>query len=300
MAHSSKRIRFRSVWKRGYMFYIICLSLILILGIIIILYDTNRFVIKQYRIKSKKIRGKHRYVFLSDLHNKVYGKDNASLLLEIDRIKPEAILIGGDMLTSKPGKDFTPASSLVKNLANKYPVYYANGNHEYRIRIYEDTYGDLYKNYEEMLTQAGIVRLVNEKKYLEDSNILLSGLEIDRKYYKRFRHIGMEETYLEELLGAVDENVFTILFAHNPDYFAQYVKYGVDLVLSGHVHGGIARLPFIGGVISPSFRLFPKYDGGFFKENGTSMVLSKGLGVHTIPIRFLNPGELIVLDLQEG
>lgn len=282
------------------MFYIICISLILIIGIIIIIYDTNRFVIKQYRMKSKKIRGKHRYVFLSDLHNKVYGKENEPLLSEIDKMKPEAIFIGGDMLTSKPGRDFKAAASFVQRLAAKYPVYYANGNHEYRIRIYGDEYGDMYKDYEEMLTQAGIIRLVNTKQYLQDANIMLSGLEIDRRFYKRFRCTKMDETYLKSLLGEVDKEAFSILFAHNPDYFSQYAEYEADLVLSGHVHGGIAQLPFIGGVISPSFRLFPKYDGGFFKENGTSMVLSRGLGVHTIPVRFLNPGELIVLDLWEG
>ena len=78
----------------------------------------------------------------------------------------------------------------------------------------------------------------------------------------------------------------------------QFMLIWCDLVLSGHVHGGIMRLPFLGGVISPTLRLFPRYDGGLFREDGSTMILGRGLGSHTIPIRIFNPGELIVVDLE--
>ncbi|MDE7197816.1 MAG: hypothetical protein K2O15_02920, partial [Lachnospiraceae bacterium] len=85
---------------------------------------------------------------------------------------------------------------------------------------------------------------------------------------------------------------------HNPVYFDAYEAWGADLVVSGHVHGGIMRLPVLGGVISPALTLFPKYDGGVFYEKESTMILSRGLSSHTLPIRIFNPGELIVIDLK--
>ena len=109
----------------------------------------------------------------------------------------------------------------------------------------------------------------------------------------------MAEDYLAGILGAPETDTYTILIAHNPDYFPEYAAWGADLVLSGHVHGGIARLPLLGGVLSPAYRLFPKYDGGMFRENNSIMILGRGLGTHTIPVRFLNPGELVVVELHK-
>ena len=108
----------------------------------------------------------------------------------------------------------------------------------------------------------------------------------------------MDAAYLKRLLGKPSAGEYNILIAHNPDYFPAYAEWGADLVLSGHVHGGIMRLPLLGGVLSPALRLFPKYDGGLFQEGGSTMILGRGLGSHTIPIRIFNPGELIVVTLE--
>ena len=123
------------------------------------------------------------------------------------------------------------------------------------------------------------------------------GLEIDREYYQKFKEIKMEEAYLEKLLGKPDKDRVSLLIAHNPDYFKSYAAWGVDLVVSGHVHGGLMRLPVLGGVISPAIRLFPKFDGGAFKERDAVMILGRGLGTHTLPVRIFNPGELVVIEL---
>jgi len=89
------------------------------------------------------------------------------------------------------------------------------------------------------------------------------------------------------------------LIAHDPDYFPKYADWGADLVLSGHVHGGMVRVPFWGkGVVSPNVRLFPKYDGGEFTIGKSRMLLSRGLGMHTIPIRLFNPGEILEVELM--
>jgi len=276
-------------------------TLLICVCIAIVCMDSNRFVIRTYRMEHAKLKGEHCYVFLSDLHNKKYGKNHDRLLAAIDRIRPETVLVGGDLLTAKPGKDFSPAINLLRELSGRgYPIYYADGNHEYRIRIYEETYGDMYQRYEKQIAETRAVRLVDESVYLENANIVISGLEIERRYYRRFQKVEMSKGYVGRHLGTRNKDAFTILLAHNPDYMDAYAGYGAELVLAGHVHGGVIRLPFLGGVISPSLRLFPKYDGGKFQKDRTTMILSRGLGSHTIPIRFLNPGELVVLELKEG
>ena len=148
------------------------------------------------------------------------------------------------------------------------------------------------------LKKAGIEPLINETAYLPAWNIAVCGVQIDRDYYRHFRRAPMEPSYLRKLLGTPDREKFQLLIAHNPVYFDAYADWGADLVVSGHVHGGIMRLPFLGGVLSPSLTLFPKYDGGMFREHGSTMILSRGLSSHTIPIRIFNPGELIVIELK--
>ena len=109
----------------------------------------------------------------------------------------------------------------------------------------------------------------------------------------------MDPEYLKTLLGQPSEENYTILIAHNPDYFPKYAEWGADLVLAGHVHGGMVRVPFWGkGVVSPNVRLFPKYDGGEFTIGKSRMLLSRGLGMHTIPIRLFNPGEILEVELM--
>ena len=108
----------------------------------------------------------------------------------------------------------------------------------------------------------------------------------------------METKEMEEHLGTADRRHFQILMAHNPDYFEDYVNWGADLVLSGHVHGGIMRLPVLGGVISPSYQIFPKYDAGIFSSGTGKMIISTGLGCHSIKIRLFNPPEIDVITLK--
>lgn len=263
------------------------------------LYDGTRFVIRRHVIKSPKITAGYRAVVLADLHNKRYGKSNQLLLQAIEEQKPDGIWIAGDILTARPGKSLEPAIELLTALSEKYPIFYANGNHEHRIKLYPETYGDMAKQYAEALEKLKIRPLVNECRVVQDTNLVVYGAEIDREYYQRFTIPKMEETYLKELLGIPDKEKYVVLLAHNPDYFPVYAKWGADLVLSGHVHGGMVRIPGWKGVVSPSVRFFPKYDGGKFEEDKSTMILSRGLGMHTIPIRLFNPGELIVINLEK-
>ena len=274
------------------------IAVILVVLVWIMLYDSNRFVVRHYSLRDQRIKKPVKAVVLADLHNKRYGKENERLLQAIDEIRPDMILIAGDILTAKPKASLETAVDLLTKLAGKYPIYYGNGNHEHRLKLYLENYGDMAERYEETLQKIGIRRLVNEHTVLEESGICIYGSEIDKLYYKRFGIQPMDPEYLKSLLGQPSAEKYTILIAHNPDYFPKYADWGADLVLAGHVHGGMVRVPIWGkGVVSPNVRLFPKYDGGEFTLGKTRMLLSRGLGMHTIPIRLFNPGEVLEVDL---
>lgn len=270
-----------------------------IIFIWVILYDSNRFVVREHQVADRRIKKKARAVVLADLHNKRYGRENERLLEAIREQKPDFILIAGDLVTAKPGRSLEPGLQLLRELAKDYPIYYGNGNHEYRMKLYPKTYGDMANQYGQALGELGIEPLVNSRMVLAEYGLAVCGVEIDRELYRRFRLPKMPEDYMTDMLGQAPKDLFTVLLAHNPDYFPQYAAWGADLVLSGHVHGGVVRIPFFNrGVISPGLRLFPKYDGGVFKEGKSTMVLSRGLGMHTIPIRLFNPAELWVVEFE--
>lgn len=243
----------------------------------------------------------HRLVFLSDLHNQVYGKGNARLLRAVRKEKPEVILIGGDMLVGKAGQSCRAAADFVKELARFCPVYYANGNHEQRMKEEPECYGKNYFKYKEELESAGIHFLENESAEIRlgEWPVRITGLEIPLSCYGRLGRRELTERQVEERIGKCPSSVYEILLAHNPSYMKTYFNWGADLVLSGHFHGGVVRIPGIAGVISPGFRIFPRYSGGIYREGTQTAVVSKGLGSHTIPVRLFNPAEVIVLKTCE-
>lgn len=283
----------------GTMVFVLFVCLVIVLFWVMI-WDSNRFVVKKYAFRSDKLKKSCRIAFVSDLHNKEYGAGNERLLQAIEELKPDLILVGGDMLTAKPGASFQKASAFLLKCAERYPVYYALGNHEYRLRIYPEKYDTMYQDYMGSFAKSGIRFLDNESCFLPEYGIRLTGLTIERDYYKRFAKRTMREGYLRETLGEADDASYQVMLAHNPEFFPDYAAWRPDLVLAGHVHGGVARIPGFKGLVSPSLLPFPHYDGGLFEEEGSSMVISRGLGMHTIPVRLFNPGELVVLELQAG
>lgn len=263
--------------------------------------DGHRFQVREWKVTDNRIKKPCRCVVLSDLHNKQYGPDNTVLLAQIRSLQPNLVLIAGDICTAVPGKSLKPALSFLEQLSREFPICYGNGNHEQRMKYYPKTYGNMAEEYAAGLAGMGIHPLVNECRMLEEYGLCIYGVEIDRRFYQRFHKESMEPEYLSSILGKPREEHFTILLAHNPEYFEAYAKWGADLTVSGHVHGGVVRIPFWGkGVISPRLRLFPKYDGGIFRHQGKTMLLSRGLGEHTIPIRVFNPGELWVVDFEKS
>lgn len=263
----------------------------------------NKVTTKEYIIENSKIPkafDEYTIVMLSDLHdNPIVDK----IIKSVDMISPDIIVCAGDMPVSNVkymDRQYIAEELMIK-LAKQYRILYANGNHETKIKEREYKFGKYYEEYRLKLEDAGI-EFINNKKYTIEKNgehIVFTGYESTLGYYKKATSQILPVEELKKLTGTNNPYEYNILIAHNPVYFSTYEEAGYDLVFSGHVHGGIIRLPIIGGVCSPQVKLFPKYDKGRFDINDSVMILGAGLGTHTIPIRFNNPPEIVVVKLKK-
>lgn len=283
-----------------WIYVLIAILIIIILSVLVIYHDTHNFVVRNYEVRTDKTEGDFTLVLLSDLHGYTFGKDNEKLIDAVRNIAPDAVLSAGDMFTGHKidGRiQYEAGLHLLTEIAKFAPVYAGNGNHEHKIKRYTLEYGNLFDRYRSMLKKAGIIVLENDSVMIQDRNIRITGLDLDLDYFQKVVKKKMEPDHVGRLVGSADKKAFQILIAHNPQYFKEYRAWGADLTLSGHVHGGIIRLPLLGGVISPSIALFPKYDGGKYEEEGRFMILSRGLGTHSIHVRMFNPGEVSVIKI---
>ncbi|MDO4337906.1 MAG: metallophosphoesterase [Eubacteriales bacterium] len=262
---------------------------------------SKTFRTKSYKIQTHKVtdaRGA-RFAVLTDLHGLVFGKNHSLLLQAIRSARPDAVLILGDMIVRSECSSFPEAESLLFQLAGEFRVYYALGNHEYKLLISQEHRG-LYLDYEKRLTEAGICFLHNEHAPLEicGTDYTFYGLELPIEYYgKPFSpKLSLGET--ERLLGKPAPDSVNILMAHNPKYGDTYFSWGADLILSGHYHGGILRFNENHGLACPQYLLFPPYCCGAFHRGEQHMIVSAGLGEHTIPVRIHNPRELIIVTVS--
>lgn len=280
------------------MIILVILVLIFVFFLAIGLIDGNRFEIIEEELVFPELQKECRIVLISDVHNKVYGDKNKPFIKAVKKINPDFIVLAGDLVTSKAGEDMMPGIELIRALCRNFKVYYGLGNHESKIKEQRDKFGNQFEQLKKELKLENMILLENRSVKIPEYNIRITGLELSLEYFAHFKLKKMEEGYLEITVGKSDDSMCNILIAHNPDYFSEYAKWGADLVLSGHVHGGIMRLPLLGGVIAPSYRLFPKYDGGIYRENGAVMLLGRGMGSHTLPFRFFNPAQLYVVTLK--
>lgn len=286
---------------------IIAFAMLVLLVLAEVYRELHCFQVKEYRVEASKLTGldrEYRIVFLSDLHNHVYGKDNDRLLSSVKAARPDLILIGGDMLVGKKNLDYRTALSFVERLTSLAPVYYANGNHEQRMKEKPDTFCVYpYADYHRKLVESGVHFLENESVSIEltcaegKKTVVITGLEIPLHSYKRAGRGQLTREEIVERIGEKRKGVFQILLAHNPSFVKEYVAWGADLILSGHLHGGVVRIPGLLGMVAPSLQWFPRYSGDLYREGGAVIVVSKGLGTHTINFRLFNPAEVVVLHL---
>ena len=268
---------------------------ILILLIIWIAYGNTDLEIHKYNVKSEDIPSEFdnfRIVQISDLHNAEFGENNEKLLLMLKQADADIIAITGDMIDSR-NTDVDVAISFAQKAVNIAPVYYVNGNHESRV------FGE-YEKLKQGLTDAGVTILENSSADITigDETISLIGIN-DPTFRMELVDDTTEQNIAHQLVNVIPDNDnYKVLLAHRPEYFDVYAG-NVDLVLSGHAHGGQFRIPFIGGLVAPGQGFFPEYyEGSHIKEN-TEMIVSRGIGNSIIPFRINNKPEIIVAELTK-
>ena len=233
----------------------------------------------------------YRIAHISDLHNAEMGKDNEKLLDMLRETEPDIIAITGDIIDSR-NTNIDIALQFTKAAMEIAPCYYVTGNHEARISKYDELKAGM--------EAAGVVVLEDEKTKisLEGGEITLIGVN-DPSYQTDYL-FGDAEAVMQSKLQEISdaENEFTILLSHRPELFEVYADNKMDLVLSGHAHGGQFRLPFVGGLVAPNQGLFPKYDAGLYTEENTNMIVSRGIGNSILPFRFNNRPEVILIELE--
>ena len=265
--------------------------------------ETHCFRVTRYKVPAEKLAGIVRDVkilFLSDLHNCAYGNENERLLRSIRDEDPDLILIGGDMLVGKAGIPYETALHFVEQLPEICPTVYANGNHELRMKEEPENYEDAYRIYKNSLEKKGVHFLEDSRIRVElgDASLQICGLELPSSSYRKFRKDRITASDIEEHFGfPASADVYTILLAHNPAYMDAYLEWGADMVLSGHLHGGLIRVPGIGGIVTPQGFLFPRYSGEMTQKGSQTVIVSRGLGTHTLNIRLFNTPELISIQL---
>ena len=243
--------------------------------------------------------GTKKIIFLSDLHNRMYGKENERLLKSIKNQHPDLILIGGDMLVRKDGNSYDRTVRFLEKLPAICPVYCANGNHEQKLKELPDKYEQSYEGYKKALTVCGIHMLENasETVRLDEAPVRISGLEIPLRAYARF---GKKDLPLKEITDRIGRTRRGI---SDPVCTSSRIYTGISGIRSRPdpertLSRGCDASSGIGGVISPDFTLFPKYSGGIYREGTQTVVVSRGLGTHSVPVRLWNWPELIVLELS--
>jgi len=270
--------------------WIIILIIILIILFAVYLYLQNNYLsVTRHTIKSSKVPkefNNYKIAHISDFHNLKSNYLTKSIIGNLKKEKIDIIVITGDLIHQDNN---TRALYLISKIRDISKVYYVRGNHEKR--------SNNYSNLEEGLLKNDVIILNNKKEEIKIDNKVINIIGVDDPFDKK------EKKDTINILKSInnikyDKNKFTILLSHRPELFLTYVKANIDLVFTGHAHGGQVRLPFIGGLYAPNQGILPKYTSGLYKKNNTSMLVSRGLGNSGFPFRFNNRPNLIITTLK--
>jgi uncharacterized protein len=273
--------------------FLVGFAILLLAGSIYCYWDTNNIQVERFEYISPKVPQEYNgftIVQISDLHNKKFGAKQEILLDKINFLEPDAIFVTGDLIDRRH-YDLDAAMVFIKGAVKIAPVYYVSGNHE--------AWSGHYMNIKKKLTEAGVIILDDRKVALTKAgySISLYGLSDPDFSTKTYRE-GTNTTKVKKLLKAWQKDQhFKILLSHRPELISMYAYTNMDLVFSGHAHGGQLRLPIIGPIVAPDQKIFPKYTDGKYVKKQTTMFVSRGLGNSLIPFRFLNRPEILVVTL---
>ena len=261
------------------------------------IYQNNALVVTNYSYKNPKLpEGFHGYRItqVSDLHNKNF---HGRLTERIKETEPDIIVITGDLIDSRNTK-IDIAVDFVQEAAEIAPIYYVSGNHEQSSDKYDILREELKRLNVQIIDNYYIVLSQNGDE-IGLMGVADPAIEQNEKSYPWPNSNRYIENNLEKLSNHANTD-FNILLSHRPEQFSVYKDMNVDLVFSGHAHGGQIRIPLIGGIFAPGQGLFPKYTNGIHRDGKTSMVVSRGLGNSVFPFRIFNRPELVVVTLYSA
>lgn len=287
--------------KKGLIFLLIFLFCMFIL---IRAKYTNKIDVTEYSILNEKIPQEFndfKIVQLSDFHSNGYKDTTDIIINKIENINPDIVVMTGDMVSWEIG-NIDELEKLISSLSINYPIYYINGNHEQLLEITN------LKEYNEFLSKIkslgvtyiknNFVEIIRDGQSINLYEIDIPLMEGNGLYVKEGE---LDDDYINSKLSNIKSNKFNILLAHNPLFIDEYSSWGAELVLSGHIHGGIIRIPIINvGVLSPEKKFFPKYDSGEFKVGDTTMIVNRGIGTASIKLRVFNNPEISVITLKSN
>ncbi len=279
---------------------IVLICMILIFAITILIYISNNCLkITKYNIKSEKLPNEFdnfKIVQISDVHSRIFGEKNIEFINKIKKINPDIIVMTGDIIDATT-PDVVKFVDNFKELFKLYPTYYSIGNHERKLGY------NRYKLYLDTLKSKGVNVIVNGSiPYRKgDSKIIINALKFRENMQPRILTEDRKKRYVDYMkikLNNIDLNYYNILLTHDPENFQMYEKLKVDLIFSGHVHGGLIRVGKL-CLFSPRRKFFPKYGYGKHIINNTTLIVNSGIGSATIPIRMFNRPEIVVAKLNK-
>ena len=294
MKKSSKKTKGLSpvLLKRG---IIIALTAAVALGAYIY-YGNTALTVSRYDISSEKIPpGFDGFciVQVSDLHNSGNSLMTESLIRKTKEAKPDIIVLTGDMIDSY-FTNIPAAISVIRRLNEIAPVYYVIGNHEARTGQSGSFINQMHEMGISILSDSySVIRV-------DDDEIVIAGINDPRRV--NIDGKGDDAAIAEKALSGLDydRELYTVLLSHRPELIKTYASFGIDLAFTGHAHGGLIRLPLIGGLYAPNQGLFPGYTGGIYKAADTTLILSRGVGNSRDSFRINDNPELVVAVLHAG
>lgn len=253
--------------------------------------NNNWIQTTEYTVSSEQLPdafvGK-KIVQVSDLHNATFGNNQEPLIKKVEEAEPDAIFITGDLIDSNR-YDLDAALVLIDGLVEISDVYFVTGNHEVSSNKIDEI--------GEALVERGVIYLENESVdwEIEGETVQIAGIHdaLINPYHHDYDYTS---TAIAEAELSDD---FTLLLAHRPELIATYAESGMDVVFSGHAHGGQVRIPGIGGVFAPGQGWFPRMTEGVFHNGDTQLVLSRGLGNSGFPLRIFNLPEIVSITLAK-
>ena len=280
--------------KKKRLIILATLSVVLIGLVIWVAWGNTALELNTYTITSSRLPENfdgYRIAHVSDLHNVQMGKDNGKVLSMLRQADPDIIAITGDVIDSR-STNLEIALQFVREAMRIAPCYYVTGNHEARV----SECGLLKAG----MASAGVVILENNQTKINIDGNAITLIGVDDPSFQTDYLFGDSDAVIDAKLTELhtDGNGFTILLSHRPELFNIYAAHDVDLVLSGHAHGGQFRIPFIGGVVAPNQGLFPEFDAGVYTDGNTNMLVSRGVGNSIIPFRVNNRPEIILVELK--